>query len=62
MHGPGKEIVEMKAMEEGNMKNNIKKSTIVVCFHGSHEYTNGSHGTFWVSSFCVLLAAEMRSN
>ena len=62
MQEPRKEMVEMKGVEEGRMKNKIKKYTIVVCFHGSHKYTNGSNGTLWVSSFCVLLAAEMRSN
>ena len=52
----------MKAVEEGKMKNKSKKPIRVVGFQGSNKNTNGSHGTFCVSLFCVLLAAKMGSN
>ena len=53
MKDHGKEIVEMKAVEE---QRRVRKHPLIdVCFHGSNKYTNGSHGTFCVR----LLAAEM---
>jgi hypothetical protein len=57
MQERGKETVEMKAVEEQRRVRN--QPTRDVCFHGSNKYTNGSHGKFCVSLFCVLLAAKM---
>ena len=57
MQDHGKEIVDMKAVEEKRRVRN--QHTRDVSFHGSNKYTKGSHGKFSVSLFCVLLAAEM---
>ena len=57
MQDHGKEIVEMKAVEEQRRVRNHPTRT--VCFYGSNKYTNGSIENFCVGLFCVLLAAEM---
>ena len=37
--------MEMKVLKKENMENNKgNKHTNAKCFHGSDEYTNGSHG------------------
>ena len=57
MQDHGKEIVEMKAVEEQRRVRN--HSTRDICFNGSNKYAHGSYGNVCVCLFCVLLAAEM---
>ena len=56
MQDHGKEMVEMKDVEEQRRVRN--QPTRNVCFHGSNKYTNGSHGKFWVY-FILLLKCDI---
>jgi len=53
MQDHGKEMVEMKAVEEQRRVRN--QPTRDVCFHGSNTYTNGSHETFVFVNFVFYL-------
>ena len=53
MKDHGKEMVEIKAVEEQSRVRN--QPTIGVCFHGSNKYTNGSHGIFFFFCFVFYL-------
>ena len=53
MKDHGKEIVEMKAVEEQKILRN--HPTRDLCFHGSNKYTNGCHGKFCVVYFVFYL-------
>ena len=53
MQDHGKEIVEMKAVEEQQRVRNQR--TRDVCFHGSNKYTKGSHGNFLFVYFLFYL-------